>query len=109
MGGNDYPIAVGGQFYAGSGTSASTPLFGGILTLANSARLTAGKSALGFVNPVLYKLDKSVFHTISSGDNKCTASNCCQYGFTCVDGWSPVTGRGSVKYQEFVSAVLALP
>jgi hypothetical protein len=35
-------------------TSCSSPVFGAMIALMNSARLDAGKSPLGFINPVLY-------------------------------------------------------
>ncbi len=35
------------------GTSASAPIFAAILTRINEERLKAGKSTVGFVNPVL--------------------------------------------------------
>ncbi|EPY80488.1 tripeptidyl-peptidase 1 precursor [Camelus ferus] len=38
-----------------SGTSASTPVFGGILSLINEHRLLRGHPALGFLNPRLYQ------------------------------------------------------
>ncbi|XP_067420745.1 tripeptidyl-peptidase 1 isoform X2 [Emydura macquarii macquarii] len=39
-----------------SGTSASTPVVGGIVALINDRRLQKGLPPLGFLNPVLYKL-----------------------------------------------------
>ncbi|XP_069772464.1 tripeptidyl-peptidase 1 isoform X2 [Narcine bancroftii] len=42
-----------------SGTSASTPVFGGILSLINDRRFQKGLPALGFVNPLLYKIQKN--------------------------------------------------
>ncbi|MEE6520340.1 hypothetical protein FKM82_018178, partial [Ascaphus truei] len=39
-----------------SGTSASTPVFGGVLALINDRRITKGLSPLGFLNPALYLL-----------------------------------------------------
>ena len=37
------------------GTSLSSPLFAGVLALVDQARFSAGKGAIGFVNPALYK------------------------------------------------------
>lgn len=37
-----------------AGTSASAPLFAGIITLINEQRLAAGKGPVGFLNPTLY-------------------------------------------------------
>jgi subtilase family serine protease len=41
------------------GTSLASPLFAGVLALANQARAAVGHSAVGFVNPALYQLDRS--------------------------------------------------
>ena len=38
------------------GTSLSSPLFAGVLALANQSRLNAGKPTVGFVNPALYSM-----------------------------------------------------
>ncbi|AXC15180.1 hypothetical protein ACPOL_5936 [Acidisarcina polymorpha] len=38
------------------GTSVASPLFAGVVAVINSARLSAGKSLLGFANPAIYKL-----------------------------------------------------
>jgi subtilase family serine protease len=38
------------------GTSLASPMFAGVLALADQARFAAGKGVLGFVNPALYKL-----------------------------------------------------
>jgi subtilase family serine protease len=41
------------------GTSLSSPLFAGVLALVNEARAGVGRSAVGFVNPALYVLERS--------------------------------------------------
>jgi tripeptidyl-peptidase-1 len=53
LAGHNFPIAVGGQFYAGSGTSASAPLFASFVTLVNGQRVAQGKKPIGFLNPSL--------------------------------------------------------
>jgi subtilase family serine protease len=40
------------------GTSLSSPLFAGVLALANQARFQHGKGPVGFVNPALYRLQR---------------------------------------------------
>lgn len=40
----------------GAGTSASTPLAAALIALLNDARFELGKSSLGFLNPMLYKM-----------------------------------------------------
>ena len=52
--GHNFDIVVGGQTYEGSGTSASSPNFAGMMTLINGRRMKAGKSPIGFLNKILY-------------------------------------------------------
>jgi len=118
MAGNNYQVVIGGKGYVVSGTSASAPVFAGIITLVNNARLNLGKSSLGFVNPALYQLfssQPSLFKDITSGNNRCAALNqagippvCCQNGFTCTKGWDPVTGLGSVNVGRLIGAMVQL-
>jgi tripeptidyl-peptidase I len=66
-GGRGYPdvAAVGqnqiilwnGQWWTIGGTSLSAPLWGSMLTLINEKRIAAGRSTLGFINPVLVSAD----------------------------------------------------
>ena len=42
-----------GSWWLVGGTSLSAPVFGAVLTLANEARIAAGKSTVGFIHPVL--------------------------------------------------------
>jgi tripeptidyl-peptidase-1 len=112
--GHNYPVFIGGQSYPVSGTSASSPVFAALVTLVNDARLAAGKTPIGFLNPVLYseKL-AAVFNDITSGDNKCCAGGegspvCCEYGFYCSKGWDPVTGLGSVNFSALKQALVAM-
>ena len=44
-----------GSWWLVGGTSLSAPVFGAVLTLANEARIAAGKSTVGFIHPVLVK------------------------------------------------------
>lgn len=90
------------------GTSASAPVFGAMVSLANAARARDGKPSLGFLNPTLYHAG-DVFTDITLGHNKCLVygdidhpSNavCCDSGFYATTGWDPVTGLGSLKYGE---------
>lgn len=65
-----------------------------MVSLVNSARLSAQKSPVGFLNPVLYQLGKtnpSVFNDITVGENNCCAGYpgqqvCCKYGFNATQG-----------------------
>lgn len=107
MAGFNYMVALGGQFYLVSGTSASAPVVAGMATLVNSRLIEQGQPTLGFINPRLYVNNSNVFNDIVTGNNKCTAAQqdgtavCCSQGFQAVEGWDAATGWGSVKFDEF--------
>jgi len=85
------------------GTSASSPVWGAILTRINLERLKAGKSTVGFVNPTLYA-HPEVLHDITTGSNP----GCGEAGFTCSKGWDPVTGLGRSIAPFGFSSILML-
>ena len=72
-----YNVVLGGEVVQLFGTSASTPLMAAFVTLVNSRRLEAGKSALGWINPALYSVAQSsphiILNDIVSGENNCAA------------------------------------
>jgi len=87
------------------GTSASSPAFAGLVSLLNDFLLNANKKPLGFLNPLLYQIaasDPAAFFDITTGNNFCTRAACCQYGYTAVPGWDPVTGLGSPNFEEIL-------
>ncbi len=51
---HNYEIIMNGVPAYVSGTSASTPTFAAMISLINAKRLQSGKSALGWINPMLY-------------------------------------------------------
>jgi len=110
--GHNYLIYDGGNQLVVSGTSASAPVFAGMITLINDARIAAGKPSLGFLNQALYGLDTSVFNDITEGENNCCAAHsqpiCCEQGFEAAHGWDPLTGLGTPKFEELKAALLAL-
>lgn len=108
--GYNYVVTIGGQFTLESGTSASAPVFAGMITLINDARLAEGKPALGFLNQALYSMESSFWNDVTSGDNKCTANaaNCCAQGFEAAKGWDPVSGLGTPIFQSLKNALVAL-
>lgn len=104
---NYYSVAIGQNFYFVSGTSASTPVIAGIISLANSARLEAGNSTMGWLMPFLYTYQSNFVTDITSGNNKCTASSshCCTQGFYAATGWDPTTGLGVLQVDKFLQTV----
>ncbi|KAI0391758.1 tripeptidyl-peptidase 1 precursor [Xylariaceae sp. FL0594] len=106
--GRAYPdIAAQGLYFAYfwngtegviSGTSASTPLMSGILSLVNDALLASGKRPLGFLNPWLYAIGYKGLNDITIG----SAHGCGYAGFPAVKGWDPVTGLGTPDFPKLV-------
>ena len=107
--GFNYESVIGGVNYAGSGTSASAPVFAAMVSLVNAARLSRGLGPLGFLNILLYSSHGNFINDITEGDNSCSAvsnsgvANCCEgLGFQAARGWDPVTGLGSINFEAFL-------
>lgn len=92
------------------GTSASAPIFAGIVSLLNEARANAGMSPLGFANPLLYHIANQrpgAFRDITVGNNRCSSQGaCCEAGFQATVGFDPATGLGSPNYSVLREAVV---
>lgn len=89
----------------GSGTSASSPIFAGIINLINGVRIASGKGSIGFLNPILYS-NADVFNDITGGYNLgCNAET----GFYAGKGWDPVTGLGTPNYVKLRNVLYRLP
>nr|HET6902694.1 S53 family peptidase [Ktedonobacteraceae bacterium] len=86
----------GGQWSLAGGTSASAPLWAGLMAIANQM---AGHP-LGFINTALYKLGTSGtyaqdFHDITVGDNTYANKGVIVPGYSATSGWDPTTGLGT--------------
>jgi subtilase family serine protease len=111
------------------GTSASSPVFAGIVTLINEHVNGTGSSGLGNINSTLYTLAKTpsngAFHKITTGDNKvycasgqptaqpsalrCPTSGTLVVGYSASNadattGYNLVTGLGSVDVNKLLLA-----
>ncbi|KAH9940766.1 subtilisin-like protein [Epithele typhae] len=82
----NFAVVYAGFTYRVGGTSASSPTVAGVIALLNDYRLSQGKPALGFLNPLLYSIGTAGFNDITSGTNP----GCNTAGFTAVEGWDPV-------------------
>ncbi|MBT9559925.1 MAG: S53 family peptidase, partial [Myxococcales bacterium] len=114
--GHNLMTVLNGTFIPIDGTSASAPIFAGLITLLNDQRLRVGKKALGLLNPLLYKLAEIAPDTsfpVLVGNNRCGAYGfspvCCDWGYPAAPGWSPVGGVGSPNYAALKREVLLLP
>lgn len=107
---HNYIIAVAGNFTAVSGTSASSPVFAGMLGLINSARHDRGLNPVGWVLPALYAFANEYVRDITEGHNRCTADGlvCCAQGFYATTGWDPVTGLGSLNFTAFQERMISM-
>jgi subtilase family serine protease len=97
--------ASGGYTISGhGGTSASAPIWAGIIALADQY----ARRHLGFVNPAIYQIARSfayhqAFHDITAGN-----SNTAEFppttitGYRAGPGWDPVTGWGSPDAEVLV-------
>lgn len=94
-----YPVVIGGKFSYLYGTSASTPVFAGMISLINANRIKNGQSLVGFINPTLYFYGSNesinVFRDVVIGSNNCCSNDnypiiatiCCAAGFNATKGW----------------------
>ncbi|KAE8628399.1 hypothetical protein XENTR_v10007502 [Xenopus tropicalis] len=93
-----------------SGTSASTPVFGGVLSLINDRRLHKGLSPLGFLNPALYRLQlngSQALYDVTEGCHlSCIDDLVLGQGFCATPSWDPVTGWGTPNFPELLRALL---
>jgi subtilase family serine protease len=98
----DSGMPSGGQ--AQWGTSCGAPLWAAFSALANQAAASQGKPALGFLNPLLYRIGRglgsgSAFHDITHGGD----------GRSAAPGFDLATGWGSPVGQSTLDALLAPP
>ena len=86
-------IVVAGGPFIGNGTSASSPLWAGLIAVINAA---LGVN-VGFVNPAIYALGSSVFRSILPGAGPANNSNAGVAGYPAGAGWDACTGWGSPR------------
>jgi kumamolisin len=108
-GNTGYWMVVDGQGGANGGTSASAPLWAGLIARVN-AGLAAGKQ-VGYLTPLLYQqgadgnpLGTDVCRDITTGDNITAAVG----GYTAGPGYDAVTGWGVPEGNNLLTALKAL-
>ena len=91
-----------GGWLAIGGTSLSAPLWGGMATVINADRVAAGKTRIGYFNPLLYQLGvtETGFHDITSGNNGSP-------GYKAGKGYDNTTGFGSVDLGKILPTILS--
>ncbi|KAM6144708.1 tripeptidyl-peptidase 1 [Phoenicopterus ruber ruber] len=95
-----------------SGTSASTPVVGGMVALINDRRLQQGLAPLGFLNPALYQLqeqghDAALYDVTQGCHLSCLDGTVQGQGFCAGPAWDPVTGWGTPNFPRLLRALLA--
>jgi len=95
--GDECWVAIGG-------TSASTPLWASLITLANQRAASNGKPTMGFINSMLYKMGSAstlqgAFHDVTVGGN---------LYYPATSSWDYATGWGSPIADKLVPELLAL-
>lgn len=102
----------GGGWLTVGGTSAAAPMWAAMIVLANEMAAKAGKSPLGFLNPLIYKLAGGSsytrdFHDITqSGNNDELGINGGAYPVT--SGYDMATGWGSFNAANLAHDLVAI-
>merc|ERR1712136_465799 len=93
-----------------SGTSCSTPVWSGIISLINDVRLANNKTVLGFLNPMIYsKLSDptaGLTDIVKGCHVGCLDSETLE-GFCAQEGWDPTTGFGVPNYKQLIKTMLS--
>ena len=104
--GQSFAVVDKGSLVGLSGTSASSPVFAGVVALLNAARKSKGVAPLGFLNPWLYA-NSGTLTDITSGAGVGCRSNSAFGGsgaqFKAISGWDPVTGLGTPKFGDMLA------
>ncbi|PYH87359.1 subtilisin-like protein, partial [Aspergillus ellipticus CBS 707.79] len=119
--GNRYEVVYYGELYGTGGTSAASPMFSALIGMLNDARFKAGKSALGYLNPLLYSVGFQALLDVTLGQSVGCDGTDPQSGETvpgagiipyahwnATEGWDPVTGLGLPDFQKLLDLVLEL-
>jgi subtilase family serine protease len=83
------------------GTSFASPMWAGIVALANQQAVAEGKPVVGFINPALYALAGQGTYNKQFHDIKLGTSGV----YSCTKSYDLVTGVGSPKNQTFINAL----
>jgi kumamolisin len=98
-----YPFILGGapSSFPTNGTSASTPLWAGLIAVLNAA---LGQN-VGFMNPVIYALSGTGFRDILPEPGAADNSFAGVTGYPVTPGWDAVTGWGSPRGVQLLNAL----
>ncbi|KAF2652973.1 tripeptidyl-peptidase-like protein [Lophiostoma macrostomum CBS 122681] len=107
-----YRVVDKGTQISVGGTSASAPTFASVIGLLNNARKSAGKPALGFLNPWIYSQGYQGLNDITKGGSTgCTGRSIYSglkaplvpyASWNATEGWDPVTGYGTPDFGKLL-------
>ena len=109
--GHNYLIRIDQDWEIVDGTSCSAPVWAALVGMLNQYELDAGRPSLGFINPLIYQAyasNPSIFFDIVNGNNLCSESACCTYGYPTSAGWDAVTGLGTPNFALLLQYVQSL-
>lgn len=90
-----------------SGTSASSPVFAGVVALLNAARKSQGQSPLGFLNPWLYNNSAALLDITDGYSSGCSGAGgglpVSGARWNATTGWDPVTGLGTPLFDQLLA------
>jgi len=115
--GHNVITVVDGYVHPADGTSASAPIFAGIVSLLNEHRAELQMPPLGFINPLFYTIARrnpAAFNDIVIGRNRCgiyafpdgSSPFCCDRAYIAEIGWDAVTGLGSPNFEILKQEVI---
>ena len=98
---HNYLIRNSGQYTTVDGTSASSPVMSGMVSILNNLRVSQNKPVLGPVAPLLYDMYKKCpdcFTDLVTGSNNSTETENCKYGYFASKGYDAVYGLGTPDF-----------
>jgi hypothetical protein len=98
-------LVVGGAPFVGNGTSASAPLWAGLIAVINAA---LGYN-IGFANATFYALGSPAFRDINPTAGPTDNSNGPAAGYPAGPGWDACTGWGSPNGRRLLAALAPAP
>lgn len=104
--GTGYAVINNGKPFPGGvgGTSASAPVFAGMVALINDVLIQAGDKPMGLLNPFIY-MNEDAFKDVTIGwDRVGRGGGLLECGFNCTQGWDPVTGVGTPIFEKVLAA-----
>lgn len=96
-----YPLTVGGKASVGNGTSASAPLWAGLIAVINAG---LGEN-VGFANPALYAIGSNGFRDIVGAPGPADNGLNGVAGYPAGPGWDACTGWGSINGTALLAAL----